>query len=77
VFDIRKWSYLDVVTTMHHKTIYKLAIKLLQSASGSPAYLKAYKRALRKVKRKLSQSQRKQYRVLVKEWSEKLLLPRI
>jgi len=62
---------------MHHKQIHKLALKLLQSVSGSPAYLKAYKRALGKVELKLSQSQKKKYMAMAKEWLEKPLPPKL
>jgi len=62
---------------MHCEQIYKLALKLSQSASGLPAYLKAYKRALGKVELKLSQSQKKKYMAMAKEWLEKLLPPKL
>ena len=58
---------------MHRKQIHKLVLKLSQSTSGLPAYLKAYKRALGKVELKLSQSQKKKYMVMAKEWLEKPL----
>lgn len=76
-FDIRIWSYRDIVTTMHREQVHKLALKLSGSTSGSPAYLKAYKTALSKVEKKLSQSQKKRYRAMAQEWSEKPLPPTV
>jgi len=70
---MRKWSYFDVVTTMHCKQINKLAVKLSQSVPRSSGFLSAYKRACSKFEWKLPESQRQKYQVMAKEWSEKEL----
>jgi len=70
---MQKWSYFDVVTTMHRKQINKLVVKLLQSAPRLSGFLSAYKRACSKFERKLPESQCQKYQVMAKEWSEKEL----
>jgi len=74
---MRRWSYLDVVTAMHHEQIAKLAAKLSNSAPRSPAFLSAYKTARSKVSKTLPESLRHKYHVMAKEWSEKALPPRM
>ncbi len=73
MFELRKWTYLDVVIAMHRKVISQLAVKISQHKPGSPQYLSAYRRACGKVERKLSERQRRMYRVMAKEWTEKKL----
>jgi len=70
---MRKWSYFDVVTTMHREQINKLAVKLLQSAPGLSGFLSTYKRACSKFEQKLPKSQGQKYQVMAKEWLEKEL----
>jgi len=74
---MRKWSYFDIVTTMHCEQINKLAVKLSQSAPGLSGFLSAYKRACSKFEWKLPESQCQKYQVMAKEWLEKELPPRM
>ena len=74
---MKRWSYLDVLTAMHHEQITKLAAKLSNSAPGSAAFLSAYKRACSKVEKMLPKSLLQRYHVMAKEWLEKPLPPRM
>jgi hypothetical protein len=74
-FQTPRWSYLDVVTTMNRRKINKLALKLSQSRAGSPRYLSNYGRARAKVERQLTETQRRKYKAMAKEWG-KHRLPR-
>jgi len=74
---MRRWSYLDIVTAMHREQISKLAAKLSNSAPGSSPFLSAYKRARSKVAKNLPKSLCQRYHVMAKEWSEKVLPPRM
>jgi len=75
MFELRKWTYLDIMIAMHRKVISQLAVKISQHKPGLPQYLSAYRRACGKVERKLSERQRQMYRVMAKEWTEKKLPP--
>lgn len=74
---MRKWTYLDVVTTMNRDKISKLAVERSGSPAGSPLYIRAYKGACSEFEKGLSESQRRMYRVKAKEWSEKKLPARM
>jgi hypothetical protein len=76
-FETRKWSYRDVLTAMHRKQIHKLATKLSQNTPGSPNYLGSYNKARNQVEKKLTENQRRKYKLMAKEWSEKKLPPRM
>jgi hypothetical protein len=56
---------------MHRNKIHKLAVKLSQDKPGSPGYLGCYSAARRRVERKLTESQRRLYKAMAKEWTEK------
>ena len=74
-FELKKWSYLDILTVKRQKKIHKLALKLSKDLAGSPTYLASYKTARSQVEKNLSDKQRQKYKVLAKEWSEKGLPP--
>ena len=74
---MQRWSYLDIVTAMHCKQISKLAAKLLNSAPGLSPFLSVYKRACSKVAKNLPKSLCQRYHMIAKEWSDKVLPPRI
>ena len=74
---MQKWSYFDIVTTMHCKQINNLEVKLSQGAPGLSGFLSTYKRACSKFEQKLPESQCQKYQVMAKEWSEKELPPRM
>ena len=76
-FELKKWSYLDILTVKHRKKIHKLALKLSKSLAGSPAYLASYKTARSQVESNLSDKRRQKYKALAKEWSEKNLPPKM
>jgi hypothetical protein len=62
---------------MHRKKIDKLAKKLARKAGGSAHYLGYYKKALKRVERKLSEDKRQEYEAMAKDWTEKPLPPRL
>jgi hypothetical protein len=68
-FETQKWTYHDVLTTMHRASIHKLALKLSQNRTDH--YLSHYNGACRQVEKKLTDSQCQRYKVMAKEWSEK------
>jgi hypothetical protein len=72
-FDIQTWTYFDVLTVMRRKEIHKLAVKLSKHPAGSPRYLSSYKLARTKVEKKLTDDQRRKYKAMAKEWSERKL----
>ena len=61
------------MTAHHRKKIHKLAKKLSKSTAGSPEYLRQYHKARREVEKKLTDDQRRRYKTMAKEWSEKKL----
>lgn len=62
---------------MHRKKIHKLAVKLSQTAPGTPGYLRSYNTARSQVEKKLTDNQRQTYKAMAKDWSEKKLPPRM
>jgi hypothetical protein len=68
-FKTQKWTYHNVLTTMHRASIHKLALKLSQNRTDH--YLSHYNGACRQVEKKLTDSQCQRYKVMAKEWSEK------
>jgi hypothetical protein len=62
---------------MHHRKINKVAVKLSKDMPGSSGYLCNYQKARRQVEAKLTDNQRKKYRSMAKEWSEKRLPPKM
>jgi hypothetical protein len=68
---------MDVLISMHRKQIHKLAVRLSQNVPGSVEYLSQYHRARVQVEETLTDDQRRTYRAMAKEWSEKKLPPRM
>ena len=62
---------------MQCKRIHKLAVKLSKNVPGSTDYISHYQKARIQVESKLTDDQRRKYKAMAKEWSEKTLPPKM
>ena len=69
---MRKWTYLDVVTDMHREDVYALTLELSSEKPGSPLFLAAYRAALTQFEKTLDDDQRRTYKAMAKDWTEKM-----
>jgi hypothetical protein len=76
-FDTKDWTYFDVVTNLHREKIDKLAVKLSGHPPGSGPYLQKYRRAFNEVEGDFSEKERRKYRAMAKEWTERQPPPKI
>jgi len=56
---------------MHHEEVHNLAVQLVEDKGGSSLYIGNYKRARAEFSETLTESQRKRYMAMAKEWTEK------
>lgn len=74
-FQTLKWSFRDVLGTLHRQQINNLAIKLSKNAAGSQSYMAYYSKARNEVEKTLTDNQRQLYKAMAKQWTERVLPP--
>lgn len=76
-YDTKYWTYFDIVTNLHREEIDKAAVMLSGHPSGSGPYLQNYRRAFNEVEGEFTESERRKYRVMAKEWTERQPPPKM